>query len=160
MSEPANEFEGFAFAQGGLLRDATGGEGLGSGLRRAVDDILAAATHGLEKAAKEVVLDEAVKQAPELMPESMKRAGEVGGDQGGLPGELKESGKVDMVHEGTAGAAAAISFNTIYASLQHERLDWHHESGNAKYLENAMNTTREEVVTTIAAEIRKVTGGD
>lgn len=153
MTEPANEFEGFAFASGGLLREGTGGMGIGA----AVAEILAAAKRGLEKAAKDVVLDAAVSQAPELMPESMKRAGRVGGDQGGTPGELKDSGRVDMIE---GGGTAAISFNTIYASLQHERLDWHHESGNSKYLENAMNETRPEQVEAIAKEIRKVTGGN
>jgi hypothetical protein len=152
MSEPGNEFQGFAVSRGGLLREGTGG----AGMLGAKEAILAAAREGLRKAAEDVVMRDAIDQAPELMPESMKRAGRTGGDQGGEPGELKDSAQVDILEDGNT---AAISFNTIYASLQHERLDWHHESGNAKYLENAMNSTREEQVATIAEEIRKVTGG-
>lgn len=151
--EPSVFSEGFAVSSGGLLRDATGE----TGLMGAVAEMLEAAKRGLEKAANDVVLKEAIHQAPELMPESMKRAGRVGGDQGGVPGELKDSAKVEMIED---GHTAAISFNTIFASLQHEHMDWHHESGNAKFLENAMNETRPEQIETIAAEIRKVTGGN
>lgn len=149
---PANQFEGFAFSHSIAPHEVTGGEGI-LGAKNA---ILAAALRGLEMAAEDVVLKEAIHQAPELMPQSMKRAGRVGGDQGGVPGELKASGRVDMIDD---DHTAAISFNTVYASLQHEHLDWHHEEGNAKYLENAMNHTREAQVETIATEIRKVTGG-
>lgn len=152
MSQPANEFEGFQFSRNISPREVTGG----IGLLGAAEAIREAARRGLENAAKDVVLKSAKEQAPLLEPESMKRAGRVGGNQGGVPGELRDSGKVEMVADDTA----AISFNTIYASLQHERMDWHHTHGNAKYLERAMVETRPEQVEAIAKAIREVTGGD
>ena len=133
---PANEFEGFAFNHNIAPREVTGG----MGLLGAAEEIVQAAIAGLEDAAN-MVKDKAVENAPLLTAESMPRAGRVGGDQGGTPGELKGSARVDM-----EGQTAAISFNTIYASLQHERLDWHHTDGEAKYLERAMNETRPEVL--------------
>lgn len=57
-------------------------------------------------------------------------------------GELRNStyetlpvfeGEGVVVEVGVGGAAAD------YAIVQHERLDFHHEVGNAKFLENAMN---------------------
>lgn len=151
MSAPANEFEGFEFSRNIAPREVAGGKGL----LGACEEIVAAALRGLENAAHDV-LDAAKEQAPLLEPESMKRAGRVGGDQGGVPGELIASGRVDMIE---AEKKAAISFNTIYASLQHERMDWHHTHGNAKFLERPMLDTREQQVETIAKAIREVTGG-
>lgn len=151
MSQPSNEFEGFRFTGGIAPREVTGGQGL----LGAVEKVLQAALAGLEDAA-DMVMDDAKEGAPLLEPESMKRAGRVGGDQGGVPGELRESGRVDMEPE---ERRAALSFNTIYASLQHERMDWHHTSGHAKFLEVAMAENRSAVVEVIAARIREVTGG-
>jgi hypothetical protein len=150
MSGPANEFEAFTFDRNIAPREVVGGAG---GLLAAAHEVVQAALAGLEDAAN-MVKDKAVDKAPLLTAESMPRAGRVGGDQGGVPGELKESARVDM-----EGSTAAISFNTIYASLQHERLDWHHTDGEAKYLERAMNETRHEQVEIIAKRIREVTGG-
>jgi hypothetical protein len=146
---PANEFEGFTFDRNIAPREVTGGEGL----LGAAHAIVQAALAGLEDAAN-MVKDKAVEKAPLLTAESMPRAGRVGGDQGGTPGELRESAKVDMEDH-----TAAISFNTIYASLQHERMDWHHTDGHAKYLETAMNENRSDAVQIIADRIREVTGG-
>lgn len=148
---PANGFEGYGFSRSISPREVTDG----TGLLGAVEEVLKAAHRGLHEAAEDVILKAAKEQTPLLEPESMKRAGRVGGNQGGVPGELRDSGKVDMVDDRTA----AISFNTIYASLQHERMDWHHTHGNAKYLERAMNETHSEQVETIAKAIREVTGG-
>lgn len=65
----------------------------------------------------------------------------------------------------TAAAAAAragapvvlgaeVSFNTVYAARQHEELDWHHEEGEAKYLEGPLRERagRYERIITLAAE--------
>lgn len=146
-----SDFEGFEFTHGVSPREVTGGEGI----LGAASAILRAALDGLEDAGH-LVLDDAKDKAPLLEPESMKRAGRVGGDQGGVPGELRESARVDMDDE---ERRAALSFNTVYASLQHERMDWHHTHGQAKYLEAAMAEKRPEVVEMIAARIREVTGG-
>ena len=39
---------------------------------------------------------------------------------------------------------AEVSYNEPYALIQHERLDFHHEQGQAKYLENPLNENREQ----------------
>lgn len=143
--------KGFSFSQGVAPREVTGGKGV----LHAASEVLQAAFAGLEDAAH-LVMEKAKEEAPLLEPESMKRAGRTGGDQGGEPGELRDSGRVDME---TEERRAALSFNTVYASLQHERMDWHHTHGNAKYLERPMTEMRSDVVETIAARIREVTGG-
>lgn len=49
---------------------------------------------------------------------------------------------------------AAISYDTLYAVKQHEDLTLHHDDGRtAKYLESAMNGSRDEVRKIIAAEL-------
>ncbi|HET6915298.1 MAG TPA: hypothetical protein VFH56_04345 [Acidimicrobiales bacterium] len=146
---PANEFEGFTFDRNIAPREVTGG----MGLLGAAEEIVRAAVAGLEDAAN-MVKDKTVERTPLLTPDNYKRAGRWGGDQGGAPDELRKSARVDM-----EGHTAAISFNTIYASLQHERMDWHHTDGEAKYLERTMNETRSEQVRIIADRIREVTGG-
>lgn len=125
----------------------------GGNLRSASEAIRKAALIGLENAA-DAVLDDAKRQTPVLDgPEDLKRAGRTGGDQGGTPGELRDSGHVVMEEH-----RAAIKFDTIYASLQHERMDYHHDNGNAKFLERPLIDTRERTLEMIAAEIRKVVG--
>ena len=88
---PANQFEGFQFTTGIAPREVTGGQGI----LGAIEKVLEAALSGLEDAAH-LVMDRAKEEVPLLEPESMKRAGRTGGDQGGTPGELRDSGKVDM----------------------------------------------------------------
>lgn len=144
------EFTGFSFDHNVNPREVTGGKGI----LAAGNEILRAALEGLEDAAQ-LVMAKAKEEAPLLEPESMKRAGRVGGDQGGEPGELRDSGRVEMESE---ERRAALVFDTIYASLQHERMDWHHTHGSAKYLERPMTEMRPEIVETIAARIREVTG--
>ena len=145
------EFTGFEFSRNVAPREVTGGKGI----LAAKSAVLQAALAGLEDAAH-LVMDRAKEEAPLLEPESMKRAGRTGGNQGGEPGELRDSGHVEMESQ---ERRAALIFDTIYASLQHERMDWHHTHGGAKYLERPMTELRSEVVSTIAARIREVTGG-
>ena len=151
MSEaPANEFEGFHFDVSIAPREVTGGQGL----LDAVGKVLEAAMAGLEDAGH-LVMARSKEEVPLLEPESMNRAGRTGGDQGGEPGELRDSARVDAEPE---MRRVALSYNTIYASLQHERMDWHHTHGNAKYLERPMTEMRTEIVETVAKRIREVTG--
>jgi len=46
-----------------------------------------------------------------------------------------------------------VSFNTVYAARQHEELDWHHDEGQAKYLEQPFrqNLPRYEAILVAAA---------
>lgn len=93
-------------------------------------------------------------------------------------GTLRGSGTVTMIVNGTryegegalvaaieavtalarAGVAyhvdAETSFNTVYAAAQHERTDYHHDVGQAKYLEQPFreNLNRYEAVIRRASE--------
>lgn len=127
----------------------------GGAVSLAVEEVLRAALDGLEDAGH-IVEEVAVEKAPVLMPENFKRAGRWGGGQGGAPGELRESARVELERE---EKRVAVSFNTDYASLQHEHMDWHHDEGEAKFLEHAFTETRDQCIEAIADRIRKVTGG-
>lgn len=126
----------------------------------ACEEIRKAALHSLLTAAEEIVLPLAVEKAPELV--DVARAGTGHGPhadpakyQGGEPGELKASAKV--VDELEANQRVGISFDTPYAALQHEHMDWHHDIGEAKYLENALSESSNEVIEHVAKDIREVT---
>jgi hypothetical protein len=55
-----------------------------------------------------------------------------------------------------AKGQAAVSFDTPYAVVQHERLDFHHpRKGQAKYLEQPFNTERATMLALIAAAERR-----
>jgi hypothetical protein len=67
--------------------------------------------------------------------------------------ELQRSG-VASVDEGAL--TGAVSYDTAYAVVQHERLDFRHPPGRtAKYLENSLNGARTEIAAIIAAEVRR-----
>ncbi|MFG2963584.1 hypothetical protein ACGFZS_09870 [Streptomyces sp. NPDC048288] len=49
-----------------------------------------------------------------------------------------------------------VSYDTPYAVVQHERLDFRHAPGRtAKYLEGPLNASRQEVLQIIAAQVRR-----
>lgn len=51
---------------------------------------------------------------------------------------------------------AAVAYDTPYAARQHEELTWRHAPGRrAKYLESALNDSRDEVRAVIAAQLRR-----
>lgn len=65
-------------------------------------------------------------------------------------GTLERSGKVSV-----DGLKAAVSYDTVYAVYQHERMDLRHVSGRqAKYLEQPLNTEGPTCSAIIAAEVR------
>ena len=64
---------------------------------------------------------------------------------GKIPEQLKE-GKV--------------SFNTEYAAVQHEQINYHHENGQAKYLESVLVESQERVLNCIAGKIKEEWGAD
>jgi hypothetical protein len=49
---------------------------------------------------------------------------------------------------------AEVSFNTVYAARQHEELGWHHDEGEAKYLERPLgeNANRYQRIIAASAE--------
>lgn len=92
--------------------------------------IIAAAEGGVIAAA-EVVKQDAINRAP------------------AETGELRNSANTDA-----DGLEATIYFDTPYAVKQHEELGYHHEIGEAKYLENAVTANREVVARVISQAIR------
>jgi hypothetical protein len=68
---------------------------------------------------------------------------------------------VPLQNSGTASVdagdlTAAVSYDTPYAVRQHEELDYRHTPGRqAKYLEQPLNASRNEVRALLAAELRR-----
>lgn len=73
-----------------------------------------------------------------------------------LEGTLERSG-VASVDAG--GLRAAVSYDTVYAVIQHEAMDFNHPRGRqAKYLEQPLNSERGKVLEVIAREIKSSLG--
>jgi len=80
---------------------------------------------------------------------------------------LAESNKMIPLEEGTlmrsgttsldeATLTGTISYDTPYAVRQHEELTWRHAPGRqAKYLETAVNATRQECLRIMQSELRR-----
>lgn len=150
-----NPVVGFDFTSGVAPHSVTGGRML-----LAAEEIRKAAMEALLSAAEDIVKPVAVEKAPLL--EDTARAGTGHGPhadpakyQGGKVSELRDSAHV--IDERDSEDRVGIVFDTPYASLQHERMDWHHDVGESKYLENALNETSKEVIEHIADKIREVT---
>ncbi|WP_030928507.1 hypothetical protein [Streptomyces sp. NRRL B-24720] len=66
-------------------------------------------------------------------------------------GTLERSGRVNV-----DGLEGAVSFDTVYAVIQHEALDFRHLPGRmAKYLEIPMNRERDVVLEMMAVGLRR-----
>ncbi|WP_267244350.1 hypothetical protein [Streptomyces sp. PR69] len=66
---------------------------------------------------------------------------------------LARSGAVSVDE---AAMAAAVSYDTPYAVVQHERLDFRHAPGRqAKYLEEPLNAARTRIAAILAAQLRR-----
>ncbi len=66
-------------------------------------------------------------------------------------GTLERSGRVDV-----DGLNGAISYDTVYAVRQHEELEWKHLPGRqAKYLESAMNDSKDVMLQLMAVSLRR-----
>lgn len=67
-------------------------------------------------------------------------------------GTLERSGKVDV-----DGLEGSISYDTVYAVIQHESLDFHHPvpGRKAKYLEDPMRTERDKMLQLMAVDLRR-----
>lgn len=107
----------------------------GINLKGVVDQLLAAAEAGVEKAA-EHVLDVSQRDVPV--------------DKG----ELKASGRVQAT-----GLKAQIGYTDPISIMVHENMQAQHDNGHAKFLENALNSQRTEAAQIVAEEIRRKLGG-
>lgn len=71
-------------------------------------------------------------------------------------GKLRASGRVTQ-----DGDRAVVSFSAIapdgydYAAIQHERMDFQHEHGQARYLDQPMHEARTEVFEAVVEVLRK-----
>ena len=99
-----------------------------------IEPVRSAITDGLHAAA-EVIRQEAIERAP------------------------KETGYLrNTAATAAEGLEAAVGFDGPYAVKQHEELGYHHQDGEAKYLENAVIATREVVGQILAEAIRRQLG--
>lgn len=65
-------------------------------------------------------------------------------------GTLRNSAKASV-----SDKEAIVSYNTPYAARQHEEVGWHHNDGQAKYLESAFLDNKQKIQQAIAKEIKK-----
>lgn len=87
------------------------------------------------------------------------------GLQKGLEHVLAESRKIVPLDEGTLersgrvvrdGLNGAVSYDTVYARIQHEELSYKHLPGRtAKYLEKPMNSERDVVLRLMQVSLRR-----
>lgn len=67
-------------------------------------------------------------------------------------GMLRDSGTAS-VDEGAL--RAAVSYGPWFAVRQHEAMDWRHTTGQAKYLEQPLNSGKDEVFQIIGREVKR-----
>ena len=53
-----------------------------------------------------------------------------------------------------------LGFSELYAAVQHEHTEFHHETGEAKYLEKAINDNQDRILGHLAESVRDALGGD
>lgn len=117
---------------------------------KSLDDLMAKATVGAMRGV-DMVTQKIVKDAQELAP--------VGGGKYSprdpAPGSLKASIHAEPpTIEGTT-ITAEIGSNLVYAAVQHERLDFRHDQGQAKYLETALNANGSELTQYVKDAVQK-----
>lgn len=105
------------------------------GIGQALRGKLALAKENGVKAAAEVILDASQADVPVDT------------------GDLKRSGYTIR-----RGKKATIGYRDPVSVIVHENMRARHERGRAKFLENAMNSHRDEALEAIAAELRKTLG--
>jgi len=61
---------------------------------------------------------------------------------------------------GGSGLQAAVTYDTPYAVIQHESLDYHHTrpGATAKYLETPLNASKAKGIALVAREIKRALG--
>lgn len=98
--------------------------------------------------AAEHLKEVAQSKAPLLTGEALKKAND---QRRSDPGALRRSAYARVVDDVTA----EVGFSEFYAGWQHERMDWHHEDGQAKFLEEPMATEKDETLQIMADRMRE-----
>lgn len=69
----------------------------------------------------------------------------------------------DMIRSGTvvsSGGEAAVGYTSVYAARQHEEVGWLHDDGRqSKYLETALEASKDDILQTIADRVARELGG-
>lgn len=113
----------------------------------ALKDRAAGASPDALQAAADHVKDVAAGNAPLLSgPEELKKAND---ERRTHPGALRESAYARVLDEDRA----EVGFSEFYARWQHERLDYHHTDGHAKFLEQAIDTESDEALRIMADKL-------
>lgn len=68
-----------------------------------------------------------------------------------VPGTLRESAYSRVIDDVTA----EVGFTDFAAAWQHERMDYHHTDGQAKFLEEPLVTEKDRVLQIIADKLRQ-----
>jgi hypothetical protein len=117
------------------------------GLKIAGDAQIAAARQALDEFGEHVLGD-----AQQLAP--------VGGGlyspNDPAPGTLKASGTTEPAVVSGNRIKKEIGFNTVYAAVQHERIEFNHDQGEAKYLENAIRANAPKMGPYLADRMRQL----
>lgn len=116
-------------------------------LGQVTQDVGKASPEALKEAADYVGKIAAVK-APLLTGAALKKAND---QRRSDPGALKRSMYTRIVDDNTA----EVGFTEFYAAWQHERLDYNHEDGQSKFLEEPILTEGDNVLDLLAARIRE-----
>lgn len=74
-------------------------------------------------------------------------------------GTLMRSGKVIKARRRGSGVEGGVSYDTAYARLQHERLDFRHpRGGQAKYLESVFNERAAGMAQRVGSTVARAMG--
>lgn len=108
-----------------------------------MDRVRSVSPEALDDAAQHV-LEVAREKAPLLV--NLKKAND---ERRSDPGALRASGYARVVDD----TKAEVGFSEFYAGWQHERTDYHHADGQAKYLEEPLVTEKDEAMRIMARRI-------
>lgn len=94
--------------------------------------------------------------APDVGDEAQRRA-PVGVDADDEhPGELRESLEISAAQPNRhGGQTVRIAFTVPYAAVQHERADYHHERGESKFLERAVQSHAGRLAPALARAVKR-----
>jgi hypothetical protein len=76
--------------------------------------------------------------------------------KGVVPGTLRASGQVHKPDRDGSNISVTMSYGgaaAAYAVVQHENLDFHHTTGQAKYLESVLNESKQHMAARIARRV-------